>query len=343
MKKIVIISPFQFRLQRGIERFTYSLANTLANLGHEIVIYSYSKKQAYWGNDNSKVRYRITPKLKYYEGYLAVLFFRWWLIKDKPDSIILNFLYHGEIYLPKNLNYLYVLHSPASQIPNRFKFIQLNEHKFYNLKYIAVSKMVLNEAKLYLKKEISQIYLGADLNLFRPVKNKLSAGNIKFLSTAAFEERKGIQFFIWYLAQNKPHNFEYHIYGAGPYQHNIIELIEEYKLQNNVFIHEPTNSIHSILPSFDIYVLLSKGESFGLGWLEAAACGLPVLVSNFDPYPELINNSFGRQVNPQSTVEIENAINSIVSNYSDMSNEACKASLEYNWSKIASKYLEILK
>lgn len=43
----------------------------------------------------------------------------------------------------------------------------------------------------------------------------------------------------------------------------------------------------ALMSSFDVHLLCSKGEGFGVPVLEAAACGTPSIVSNFTAQPEL--------------------------------------------------------
>ena len=54
-------------------------------------------------------------------------------------------------------------------------------------------------------------------------------------------------------------------------------------------IHGPVNDTRPYLLMSDIYFLLSKGEGFPLGLLEAMSCGLPTIVSDSPPFEEIIN------------------------------------------------------
>ena len=167
--KLVIISPFQFTYRRGVERFTYSLANQLArDFGISIYIYTWSSQnKIHWGNWHKNIKIRQTPSSKYFQKFWAIIFYRIWLLIDKPTKVIVNFLYHGEEYLIKNLEYFYVLHSPANLISSRYEYIKKNISNFLSLKFIAVSKYVKNEAINYIKDyPIKVIYNGVDTKKF---------------------------------------------------------------------------------------------------------------------------------------------------------------------------------
>jgi glycosyltransferase involved in cell wall biosynthesis len=346
--KIVIISPFQLRLFRGIERFSYSIALAFANRGYSVVLYCWSSNQLISNELDKNIKYRVMPCFRYFEALFAALFYKCWLSFDRPSHILLNFLYHGEQFLPSQNNYLYVLNSPASQIPIRYEFIRNRMGRYLNLKFFAVSEMVSREAKSYLNQSnIPIIPNGVDTSYFVPKsKMKEKPTVYKFISLAAFEERKGIQFAINALAKRWPEDlgpFEYHIFGDGPYRQNLVHCIHDCGAQNKVFIHNSKADIIEELQAADLFILLSKGEAFALAPLEAMACGVPILVSKEEPYPEFVKDSFGRMVNRENEEEIIKAILDILNNHKQFSQEARKASLDYDWSVIADRYLEIIE
>jgi glycosyltransferase involved in cell wall biosynthesis len=47
----------------------------------------------------------------------------------------------------------------------------------------------------------------------------------------------------------------------------------------------------TIMGAFDVHLLCSRGEGFGVPVLEAAACGVPSIVSDFTAQPELVEGS----------------------------------------------------
>lgn len=49
--------------------------------------------------------------------------------------------------------------------------------------------------------------------------------------------------------------------------------------------------IAALMASFDVHLLASRGEGFGVPVLETAACGVPSIVSNFTAQPELVEGS----------------------------------------------------
>jgi len=347
--KIVIISPFQIQLPRGIERFTYSMANEMAKQGHNVVIYAWKSKRPFsWGDLHKNVILRTCSHLKYYQRSWIGYYYNYLLRKDNPDRVYINFLYHGELKLNKTHKYYYVLHSPASQIKNRYKFIKTHCNDFKNLTFVAVSKMVKREAKPYINnKRCEVIYNGVDLNLFKPLDNNVSekqAPNLNIITAAAFEERKGMQFMIKALSTYSQINrIQYNIYGSGPYVSELEQLIAYYKLGNYVIINKAIDNIDDILPANDLFVLLSKGEAMPIAPLEAMASGLPLLVSNHEPYPEFVNDSFGFMVNRDKTEQIHAVLDELSNSekLKQLKKEARVAAEQFSWSKVVESYLSI--
>lgn len=342
--KVVIISPFQFRLNRGIERFVYSLTKELS-VELEIIIYTWgSTREVYWGDWNRNVKIRKVPNFRYFIRSFAAIYYRLWLWIDRPQKVIVNFLYHGENTLPSHLDYLYVLNSPASQVPQRYKYIQATLQRFPKLSFSAVSSMVAREALPYISgREIAVINNGVDTNRFKPnLDVSFPSSKLRIITAAALEKRKGIQWVINGLKHFKELDFEYHIYGEGPYKSEIEKTIRNQGLEHKVKLRDPINNLHEVLPNYHIFCLLSKGEAFALAPIEALACGLPLIVSQYEPYPEFMQSSFGLMIDREIPEQLVSAIETIAADYPRMSEEARKVSLNFDWSQIAREYQKLI-
>lgn len=348
--RIVIICPYLFRLTRGIERFCISLSKAFTDKGYEVIIYAWgSNKEASCGAIDKRIRIRKVPYSRWYQEKIAVFFYRLWIWIDNPKATILNFLYHGETCLPRKRKYLYVLHSPASQIPARYEFIKKHIWRFDNIHVVAISKMVEDEAKPYIGRiPMSLIYNGTDTQLFQPSTQKIQNGKLNIITAAAFEERKGMHYIIKALADFKYRDqIKYDIYGGGDerYASYLAKLIKSNKLENIVSLKGSVGNIAELLPRYDLFALLSKGEAFALSPIEAIACGLPILVSNCQPYPEFVKPSFGRMVNRESAKEIQDFLVELIENRNlliQMGRCSFKESKQFSWDSIVNQYIKII-
>lgn len=102
---------------------------------------------------------------------------------------------------------------------------------------------------------------------------------------------------------------------AGKYDQEekarIENIMQAYNVEGHVlltgFINESELADHFLMA--DVFVLPSSNEGFGIVFIEALACGLPVVCGNVDGSVDAIKNGLlGRVVDPNNLVELENAL-----------------------------------
>jgi glycosyltransferase involved in cell wall biosynthesis len=91
--------------------------------------------------------------------------------------------------------------------------------------------------------------------------------------------RKRLPRMVELLAHSTDPNLHLLVIGEGPEERNLRRLIERHKLGERVALlgAQPEERKFQYLANSDAYVSVSEHEGFGLVFLEAMACGLPVL------------------------------------------------------------------
>lgn len=143
-------------------------------------------------------------------------------------------------------------------------------------------------------------------------------GFIKILSVCRLsseEKYKGYDKVIKALSlvKKKLNNIKYVIVGASDKNEikRLSELIKKNKLEDNVEFKGEVldNELIDYYLSSDLFAMPSKGEGFGIVFLEALFCGLPVIAGNQDGSSDpLMNGELGILVDPDDIEKIADFI-----------------------------------
>jgi glycosyltransferase involved in cell wall biosynthesis len=108
-----------------------------------------------------------------------------------------------------------------------------------------------------------------------------------------------------------PFEFEYVVIGDGILRTTLEDYAEDLGIRDQVsFIGEIENeAVYSYLKSSDLFVLPSYEEAFGIAYLEAMACGLPVIaVKGEGPAEYITHRKTGFLVPPKESEAIADVI-----------------------------------
>jgi glycosyltransferase involved in cell wall biosynthesis len=168
----------------------------------------------------------------------------------------------------------------------------------YNLKKAtliqATSKALKLETQKYTQNPIQEIPFGIDLNQFYPktiVKQEFVVGTIKGMRKVYGIDRL-IQSFAWAVKLKPELKWKLLLVGDGPDRPKYEALCKENNIYNLV---EFTGQVHhdqtvDYYNKMNLFVALSRSESFGVAVLEAAACEVPAIVSQVGGLPEVVIN-----------------------------------------------------
>jgi len=107
------------------------------------------------------------------------------------------------------------------------------------------------------------------------------------------------------------------IVGDGPDKKLLMNQVKRSNIADNVkFVGAvPHSIVPEILNEFDIFVSLSRQESFGVAILEANACGLPVVVTDAEgPLEITVHKKTGLVVKKESVPETVQALSYLIQN-----------------------------
>jgi len=150
------------------------------------------------------------------------------------------------------------------------------------------------------------VNLGVDLDKFRIIDNKSRIENDSkvIIGVGALKQEKGYHISIPAvgLIKDKYPNLKYYIIGDQfnkKYFHKLQELVKEYNLENNVIFLENLSDeeLLKIYNQADLFLLTpinerDSFEGFGLVYLEANACGKPVIGTRHCGAEDIIENGY---------------------------------------------------
>jgi len=167
---------------------------------------------------------------------------------------------------------------------------------------IAISQKVkIHNCELFKidKRKVTVVYNAIDLSLV-PLKKALFNFNlqIKIGSIGVVSEQKGYDILLkaFKIVKKDYPNCQLEIVGAlkakghEKFSNEIINLVSALNLNKSVFFTGalPYKDVYEHLFSWNVFVLASKFEGFGLVLIEAMASGTPVIASNVDAIPEIV-------------------------------------------------------
>ena len=219
-----------------------------------------------------------------------------------------------------------------------------------NLHIVAVSNWLRNEAKRSFLGAfpIETIYNGIDLDVFHPAKTaireKIGVPSSKLMvlgvSSNWNDKRKGLNQFVE-LRQKLPQ--EYHIVLVGLNDKQMQRMPSGITSLSRT---ENQRELVELYSTADVFVNVSREETFGLVTAEALACGTPVIVSPDTACPEIIDESCGMIVDTLSIRELSRAIEEMCESLDTRYfPESCENRVRENFSvnKMTSSYLRVYK
>lgn len=152
-----------------------------------------------------------------------------------------------------------------------------------------------------------------------------TVGRKSILLVTRLVPQKGVSYLLEALAKVKTarSDFVLHIIGDGPDRRNYEEQSERLGLAGVVTFHGSMvkPAVAQFMRDCDFFAQSSLVETFGVVYIEAMACGKPVIASNIPGPNEFINDEVGVLVPPGDVTALARAIDFMLDHHADYSSE----------------------
>jgi L-malate glycosyltransferase len=309
--------------------FTARWVNDQSALGHDVHLIMLEIGTEHFSN----VALHILPFKKPFGYFLNIFHLRRLLKTIQPDIFHVHYA-TGNGLLGRLANYkpsiLSVWGSDVMVSPdNSFlmrRLVKKNLEHYSNI--ISTSMIMVDYVKSIGRNvnNISVIPIGVDTEVFASKKGAVSP-NIVIGTVKTLETIYGIDVLIksFAIVKNRikqsdntsADKLKLIIVGGGSQLSELTDLATKCGVLDSVqFVGQiPNRDVPNMLRSFNIFVAMSRNESFGVAIVEASACELPVVTSNVGGLPEVvINNETGYLINTEDYEGCAEAIIKLVMN-----------------------------
>lgn len=243
-----------------------------------------------------------------------------------------------------------IFKTPYVFIQEGYTFLEANEAKKANAS-VAISENMVQKIFEVHGYQPTFIPVGIDLKRFNlkvdgsQERAKFVSGYEKLVVTVGrIEPRKDYPTLVAavQLVKQKGYRYRFLIVGDGIDREKITHLIEKDGLSGEVLmlgaLSEDLKS--QIYRASDLFVLPTLYEGFGIVFVEAMVCGLPIVSTNVGAVPEVVGPA-GLLVEPKNPEALAQAIIKVFNNpdlYKDLKDNAVKLGSSYNWDRLIVEY-----
>lgn len=326
------------------------------------------EKLAYGAGIPTNVKNSLLAKLQIPLFTLSeIIFVRKLIKKINPNLIHAHWAFpQGLAAQLTGLNYITTIYGGEIFLARKYKLIKIldsiikNSYKSFAL--TSGLKDIMEEFGI--KSKIEIIPLGVDIKIFKKSINKnlkkKYCQNNEFLviSVGRLVEKKGMEYLIHAFKKVKSEikKVKLIIVGDGPLYNKLLTLRDKLELKKDVIFTKEIN--HILLPKYysasDLFVLpsiidnIGDRETQGVVFLEAMACGVPVIGTNTGGIPDIISNKdVGVLIPEKDSEKLADEIIRLLKNKKlreNYSGNGYNHTLKnFSWEKIAKKYISTYK
>ncbi len=202
----------------------------------------------------------------------------------------------------------------------RLKFSQKVVHAIANRFCSGILALTPSAAKK--ARRLGKPYLlsphAVNTSIYVPGARRERSGSAKFVAVGNFIHRKGYDLLFRAMAE-VPSDYEWELncYGAGSYQELLSqarELRVDHRVHFSAFVG--VSGLIEAYQQADVFVLASRSDTYGVVVHEAAACGLPLLVSQYCGASEVLveEGKNGYVIDPDDTAAFAERLKQLIAN-----------------------------
>ncbi len=349
MAKIAVLSFYSGVVNRGVETFAYEIAKRLSKK-HQVFVFQAGlpKLQKY---KTVHIQVKTSPP-KSQKGFLGKVYL------DKQSGRIFVFSIKAipkiikgkcDVIIPLNGGWQTVIFRVISKITGAKILISghagVGSDDAWNLLFRPDIFVALTAAeavwaqRLVPEAKIVTIPNGVDLSRFNP---KIKAHEINLpgpiaICTSALVPYKRVDQTIKAIAKT---NISLLVLGDGEQRGFIDGLGKRMLGKRYLRISAPYEQIPYYYRAGDIFTIASSTEAFGIAYVEAMACNLPVVTTNDASRREIVGRA-GILTNTSNINEYAKALNEAVTK--KFGNIPYDQALNFSWNKVAQKYSAIVE
>lgn len=219
--------------------------------------------------------------------------------------------------------------------------------------YIAISKSTAKKLQPRTKhKKIFVIGCGVDISEFKKRESKFEKFTI--ISVSRLADYKNIKDLLlaYAILKRKFRELRLIIVGRGPQETYLKKMALQLKLKGISFTSNlPRKKLNSLLKKSHLFCLPSSVEGFGIASIEAAAAGIPYVISDIETFKEVTGNGKGGLIfKVRNIYDLTEKLEKLITDkklYALKTKEGIAYSQNYSWAKISSQtqmvYMRLIK
>ena len=343
----------------GAERVVASIASALADRDFEVSILTYYQGENEYPYSSKINRINISQGTIKNFNDLSILkklrLIRKSIRQVKPDEIIC-FLPHALVFVYISLLFTKYKKRLSYAVRSNPKIEQNKISKIQKKLYGKIKRIFTQNSgqkncfSTKLQEKIVVIPNPMYEELFISQKKYSSEVN-KVVSVGRLTDQKNYELAIEAMSIicNKYPNINYYIYGNGPLENKINNLIKDKKLHNRIFVMGFEKDQNKIYDDKDIYLMTSKFEGMPNSLAEAMCKGIPAISTNceFGPSDLILNDDMGILLLDFKIESLTLALEKVITNYDEYINKAINAKIilkeKYSFNKIVDKWVDVFR